>query len=199
MYRRYDRPGTLLFMHSPLIRLCRPEVYNVRKVVYTTMKSHTSRVKEFHPDPPSGPSLSHPDDCHPISRMADELRELIQLFDDILLEGYSDDHASLFLPDYMARDPTCHYCGSSLFLSYFSCGGTCFDLETDSPHTDTSIRVCGACYVEGRSCDCEAMNPRRLRNFSKILQERNDAASTLSDFLASRLAPVDDLSEISER
>ena len=132
-------------------------------------------------------------------RVAEELRNLIQLFDDVLLEGYADDHDSLFLPDRVGDNPTCDYCGASLFLSYFVCASVCFDLETDAPCVDTSIKVCGGCYVEGRSCTCKDMNPRRLRNFSDMLQERNDAASVLSEYLASRSVQTDGLGEISER
>jgi hypothetical protein len=163
------------------------------------MKSHASGIKQSLTGSSPTPSDSHPNTSHSIPRMAGELQELIRLFDDVLLEGYSDDHDSLFLPDHMACDPTCHYCGASLFLSYFSCTGMCFDLETDSPRVDMSIRVCGACYVEGRSCACKDMNPRRLQNFSDALRERNDAARTLSEYSTSHSASVDNLCEISEK
>ncbi|KAF9642821.1 hypothetical protein BDM02DRAFT_3192626 [Thelephora ganbajun] len=187
--------GLSLALHYELPmyrRLCLPEEYGVRKVIYTTMKSHALRINEFL----SGLDLDTP---HSIPRMANELQKLIRLFDDVLLEGYSDDHDSLFLPDHTEHNPTCHYCGASLFLSYFDCAGVCFDLETDSPRVDMSTRVCSACYVEGRFCACKSMTPRRLRNFSNVLRERNDAVSTLTSYSASRLVQIDDLGEISER
>lgn len=162
------------------------------------MKAHTLRINEFFVSPP-GPSDLHSDNQHPTPRIADELRKLIQLFDDVLLEGYSDNHNSLFLPDYLGCNPACNYCGTSLFLSYFDCAGVCFDLEIDSAHTDMSIKVCGTCYVEGRFCACRNMTPRRLHNFSDILRERNNAVSALSNYLASRSVQTDDLIEISER
>lgn len=199
MYQRYDYPNTLPLWYLPLARLCRPEVYHVRKAIYTTMKSHTSRLKESLSGSSLGPSSSHPDTCYPMSRVADELRKLIRLLDSVLLEGYSDNHDSLFLSKDLEPSPTCHCCGASLFLSYFSCPGTCVDLEFDSSHLDMSIRVCGACYVEGRSCTCRNMVPGRLRNFSDILQERNDAAITLSNYLASCSMSADNLDEITER
>lgn len=163
------------------------------------MRDHALRIEELLSSSPPGPSNSQPDNPYPTSYVADGLEKLIQLFDDVLQEGYCEDHDSLFLPDHLPDDPTCHYCGGSLFLSYFSCAGTCFDLETDSPRLDVSIRICSACYVEGRSCSCKEMNPTRLCNFSDILKERNDAASTLSNYLASRLVHVDHLGAISER
>jgi hypothetical protein len=132
-------------------------------------------------------------------RVGVELQKLIHLFDDVLLEGYSNNHDTLFLPTNLGHNPTCQYCGSSLFLSYFECANTCFDLETSSPQVDMIIRVCGPCYVEGRFCACKEMTPRRLHNFSIMLQERNDSVVTLSNYLASHLAPMGDLSEISER
>ena len=174
-------------------------MYNIREAIYTTMKSHTSRVDESL----SGSSLGSPDSpidaCHSIPRVVDELQKLVRLFDDVLLEEYSNDHGSLFLPDHTGRNPTCNYCGTSLFLSYFDCADVCFDLETDSPGVDMSIRVCGTCYVEGRACTCRNMTPRRLHNFSDMLQERNNAASTLSNYSESRSVQVYDLSKISER
>ena len=179
-----------------VIRLCVPEEYGVRKMVYTTMKSHASRINEFLPHSSPEPADSR---LNSIPRVADELRKLIRLFDDVLLEAYSDDHDSLFLPNHTGDNPTCHYCGASLFLSYFICAGVCFDLETDAPHLDTSIKVCGGCYVEGRFCACKDMNPKRLHSFSDMLRERNEATGALSKYLASRLVQADDLGEISER
>lgn len=152
----------------------------------------------------SSPSLPEPSDSRPsahdsMPRVANELRKLIRVFDDVLLEGYSDDQDSLFLPNHTGDDPTCYYCGASLFLSYFNCAGVCFDLETDSPHLDMSVNVCSGCYVEGRSCACRNMMPKRLHSFSHMLQERNKAASTLSNYLVSHPVQADDLGSISER
>ena len=161
------------------------------------MKAHTLRIDGFLASSPES-SGSHSDPHHPIPRTADELQKLIRLFDDILLEGYSDNHHSLFLPDHMGHNPTCNYCGASLFLSYFDCAGVCFDLEVDPTHRDMSIRVCVTCYVEGRFCACRDMTPRRLHNLSDILQERNNAVNILSNYLASHSAQSDDLIEISE-
>ena len=163
------------------------------------MKSHASKINEFLSGSFPESSGSRLDIRNSTPRVAGELQKLIQLFDDVLLEGYSIDHDSLFLPDHMGSNPTCHYCGASLFLSYFDCATVCFDLETVSPRVDTSMRVCGACYIEGRSCTCRKMTPRRLRDFSSMLQERNSAASVLSRYLVSHSVQVDDLGEISER
>ena len=186
------------FIYLLLIRLCLPEEYGVRKVIYNTMKSHASRINEFLSRSSPEPSGSCLDTGSSISRVADELQKLIRLFDDVLLEGYSDDHDTLFLPDQAGHNPTCQYCGAPLFLSYFNCAGVCFNLEIE-PHGDISINVCGACYVEGRFCACRAMTPKRLHDFSNLLRERNDAANTLSNYLAPRSVQTDDLGEISER
>ncbi|KAF9643354.1 hypothetical protein BDM02DRAFT_3191789 [Thelephora ganbajun] len=43
------------------------------------------------------------------------------------------------------------------------------------------------------------MTPRRLHNFSNILQERNNAARTLSNYSASCSVQIDDLGKISKR
>lgn len=163
------------------------------------MKSHAAIISEFSSG--SLPSTSHFDGHHSIPRVGTELKRLIQLFDDVLLEGYSENHDTLILRAKVGRNPICHYCGASLFLSYFECAITCFDfdLETNSPLADRPIRVCGPCYVEGRSCACKDMNPMRLRNFSIMLRERNESANALSNYLASHSAPGGCLGEISER
>lgn len=178
-------------------RLCLPEEHNVRNIIYATMKSHASIIREFSSG--SLPSAPHFDDHHSIPRVGVELQRLIQLFDDVLLEGYSDNHDTLPLASYVGRNPTCHYCGASLFLSYFECAGTCFDLETESPLTDRSIRVCGPCYVEGRFCACKEMTPKRLRDFDTVLHERNTSTIALLKYLASNGGPTGNLGEISER
>ena len=199
MYRRCGSDTVQPFGPLPFTRLCIPEQYGIREVIYTTMKSHALEMKEFlSASPPELPD-SHVDTRHPTMRLAGELRKLIGMFDDVLLEGYSRDHDSLSLRDFGSDKPICHYCGAFLFLSYFNCTGSCFDLETDTPRVDTSIRVCGACYVEGRFCACRKMSPKRLQSFSGMLQERNDVARTLSIYYTSNQIQADDLCEISER
>lgn len=163
------------------------------------MKDHASIINEFSPGSSPEQSASHIPSRHSTSRMAAELQTLIRLFDDVLLEGYSNNHDTLSLPTNIECNPTCNYCGASLFLSYFNCAGTCLDLETDSPRVYMSIRVCGPCYVEGRFCSCKEMTPMRLRDFSSMLRERNGAATTLANYLASHPVMVNDLGEISER
>ena len=164
-----------------------------------TMKSHALKIKEFLLMPPPEPLDSHMDAHHPTMLLADELQKLIGMFDNVLLEGYSRDHDSLYIRDFGSEKPMCHYCGAFLFLSYFDCAGSCFNLETDTPRVNSSIRVCGACYVEGRFCTCRKMSPKRLQSFSGMLQERNDVARTLSIYYASNQIQTDDLCEISER
>lgn len=164
------------------------------------MKSHASMISEFSSGSlPERVSASNIDSQYFIPRVAVELQKLIQLFDDVLLEGYSNNHDTLFLPTNVGNNPTCHYCSASLFLSYFGCAGMCLDLDGDFSEGDMSIRVCGTCYVEGRFCGCGGMTPTRLRDFSTMLRERNDAAIALSNYLASRPVFAGDLGEISER
>lgn len=191
--------GTQPLTRLLLIRLCLPEGYNVRNIIYSTMKSHASTLRGFSSSSLPGLSASHIDGHHSMSRVAAELQKLIQIFDDILLEGYSNNHDTLSLPANVGRNPTCHYCGASLFLSYFDCAGTCLDLGADFLHVNMSIRVCGPCYVEGRFCECREMAPKRLRDFSILLRERNDIAITLSDYLTSCPESTGGLGEISER
>jgi len=199
MYRRCGNDAMQPLGRSPFTRLCIPEQHGIREVIYTTMKSHALKMKEILSVSPPESSDSHIDTNHSNMRLADELRKLIEMFDNVLLEGYCGDHDSLFLRDFGSHKPTCHYCGAFLFLSYFNCAGLCFDLTTDTSRVDSSIRVCGACYVEGRFCACRKMSPKRLQSFSGMLQERNEVAKTLSIYYASNEIQTDDLGEVSER
>lgn len=108
------------------------------------------------------------------------LRTLLQLFDEVLLEGYCKDHGSLALVDHASSEPACHFCGSCLFLSCFHCTGGCSNSERDFLSGNLSIFICSTCYVEGRTCGCGNMEPGRLSSFSQMLQDRNNALDVLS-------------------
>lgn len=126
------------------------------------------------------------------------LQTLLQLFDEVLLEGYCKDHGSLDLMDHASNEQVCHFCGSCLFLSCFHCVGSCTTSEGDSLPENSPICICPTCYVEGRTCGCGNMDPGRLSSFSDMLQDRNHAADVLSRFQFTCGAQMQELQEVSE-
>lgn len=170
-------------------RLCHPERYGIRKMIHKALVIHTTAL-----DSPPTPEL----DGLSLQQITKCLRTLLQLFDEVLLEGYCRDHESLALVDHLSNEQACHFCGSCLFLSCFRCIGGCSNSERDSLPGNSSICVCPACYVEGRTCGCGNMDPERLSGLSHMLQDRNHAADALSKFQLAHGVQMQELLEISE-
>lgn len=59
--------------------------------------------------------------------------------------------------------------------------------------------LCVGCYVEGRSCQCDTLNPVRLGDFKGALQDRNDAVNSLLGSSHLHRASTEDFVMISER
>lgn len=169
-------------------RNCRPERYEIRGEIHAALVSHTtalSRIVSRPVDAVSSQGL-------PLSDVAQGLTTLVRLFDEILLEEYCEDHGSLDSAEVQQGHSTCSFCGSCLFLSSFLC-------RRCSQETAGPALICAGCYIEGRSCQCDAMNPVRLGDFLGALRDRNDAINSL--YKASHLhhVPVEGLVEGSER
>lgn len=137
--------------------------------------------------------------------LAKELKSLIDLFDDVLMEEYCHDHKAMprmivstisdesdesnssVAPahhDTLTR-VTCDFCDTDVFQSFFEClkcipglSEVSNERRGEPAHGDGLI-VCSSCYVEGRSCRCEAMQPMQCRSFSELLRDRNDALMVL--------------------
>jgi hypothetical protein len=179
------------FFRIPLVyarlRCCLPERYEIRQAIHTALVSHTVAVNRFTSD--AANTSSHQE--FPLSDIAHGLNTLVRLFDEILQEDYCKGHGSLDSAE-IQRPLTCSFCGSCLFLSCFFCHGC-------SQGKPVPVLICAGCYVEGRSCDCDAMNPIRLGDFPGALQDRNNAVSSLSKTSDLHRVPTEGLVEISER
>lgn len=135
-----------------------------------------------------------------------DLRRLIELFDDVLAEEYHKAHKQM--PHLITSSTpsngasassstlsptreessriTCDFCGTDVFQSFFECR-KCVDPSPDAMDTgvtpetasDASLVICSSCYVEGRSCRCEVMEPMQYRPFSELLDDRNMAMKVL--------------------
>jgi hypothetical protein len=188
IYRRYSSSTFPHFLALLSHRSCRPERYEIRHAIHAHLVSHTMTVDQF---------VSHPADSvfrqkSPLPVVAQELRTLIQLFDEILQEDYCDDHESLESLDFQQRPLTCSFCGSCLFLSCFVCHGC-------SQGRSVPVILCAGCYVEGRSCHCDDMSPTRLGDFPNALQDRNNAIGSLSKASDLHDIPTEGLVEVTQR
>jgi hypothetical protein len=192
MSYQYTRGTVAQCFCIPLIyarlRCCRPERYEIRQVTHAALVSHTMAVNRFISD--AANTSSHQE--FPLSGMAHDLNTLVRLFDEILQEDYCKGHGSLDSTGIQQRPLTCSFCGSCLFLSCLFCRG-CSQGKT------TPVFMCAGCYIEGRSCDCDAMSPIRLGDFSGALRDRNNAVSSLSKTSNLHRVPTEGLVEISER
>jgi hypothetical protein len=110
--------------------------------------------------------------------LAKEVKELLSLYDAVLVEEYEPGHAEM-----VSRPPSsplsigdtfisCDFCGCDIFQSYFECGSSsdrCF--------------VCPGCYVEGRSCRKHGkMRPVQCRDFEQFLKVRKNAVKALARY-----------------
>ena len=125
--------------------------------------------------------------------LAKDFPRLIALFDDILVEEYCRDHASMpCLASYGTMDEedciACDFCGADVFQSFFECQD-CGNASTSDESTRDSHKkarwgdgliICPPCYVEGRSCRCEAMTAVQCRPFDVLLHARRRAMRVLA-------------------
>jgi hypothetical protein len=210
-----DGLATAFYHELPIYRrVCRKEIYRVKYTIYHALLKCTQNLQKY--TPPSSSEAHHSripvsasrDDLPTSSgseltnklRLKKELRQLINLFDDVLGEEYSKDHNQLFQmaaplsfsdesSEGSATPPTtqdgisrviCDFCGTDIFQSFFECRKCVAAPGSGSEAaSDEGLAICPSCYVEGRSCRCEIMHPMQHRPFSELLHDRNIAVKVL--------------------
>ena len=157
-------------------------------MIHGALLSHTSKLNEL----ATCEAGTTSEQASQLPCVVQELSTLVRLFDEVLLEEYCKDHHLLDTPDVQQGRLACSFCGSCLFLSSFFCNGC-------SEETSMPVLICAGCYVEGRTCHCDAMNALRLGDFQCALRDRNNAVSSL--LKSPRLHPMstEGLVEVSER
>ena len=191
IYQRYAVSYLLWFsVRQKLSRVCRPEIYRVKRMIYDTLVQRTSTLNTLVHDTPD-PTF---DSVNPLCKEVDRLTSLV---DDVLEQEYSSHHRGLRqVTNSFASDGhgyTCDFCGADIFLSSFQCGSC-------SP-TDGSrdpVCLCPTCVVEGRTCKCGNMEPVQSGKFRDLLRTRNTAMLRLRDAHEARLYE-DELDELSDQ
>lgn len=87
----------------------------------------------------------------------------------------------------------CDFCGADIFQSFFECR-KCRAVEQERPKAEIlpgdGLLVCPGCYIEGRSCVCEIMEPMQCRPFEVLLQDRNRAYKLAAEVIPPRKAQI---------
>jgi hypothetical protein len=127
------------------------------------------------------PPRASPTETNRFKQMADQLLRLLLLFDDVLVQEHSPEHASmLHLPD-KQDNITCDFCTCDIFQSFFECT-KCVDYpkaEDSAIAPGYGLVICPSCYVDGRACRCRSMIPMQCQDFRTLLSEREKAAEVL--------------------
>jgi hypothetical protein len=145
-----------------LNRLCIPETFHVKTMLYYHLKAHTTA----------------PDTVAAITSSLN-FKDIVSLFDRVLAEEYIPMECKTARPHALV---SCDFCGASLFNSNWVCGGSpdsngvCVRAEVDS----SPKRVCCLCYVEGRKCACGHMIVQTFFDMDELLELRNAFVSLVT-------------------
>lgn len=133
--------------------------------------------------------ISKPFDLVQTAILIERLVQVLRLYDHILIEEHHpyDDFVEVCKSRSKEREKDspgqisgladhfqmCDFCGADIFQSYFRCS------KSDGPEAGSII--CSGCYVEGRTCACERMDPKQRQNSSILLSARWEALETLKN------------------
>ena len=154
-------------------RVCRPEVYRVKRTIHDTLVERTTTLNTLVHDTPESTFDS-------VNSLCKEVNRLIILLDDVLEQEYSPQHRRLrlvtnsFAPG--GHGHTCDFCGADIFLSSFQC-----DSCPPQGGSGDPVCLCPTCIVEGRTCKCGLMEPVQSGSFRELLRNRNSAMLKLRD------------------
>jgi hypothetical protein len=199
-------------------RVCRAETYRVKYTIYRTILRYTQELEKFLPLTDDTPSSSRSPsseltrthlpvsssrneprtlsaDNDQISRLTQQLRRLLQLFDDILVEEYAPENKYMprLPPNKISDDTllsttkdkdkgghiTCDFCACDIFQSFFECLRCVPEGDNAATAQGDGLVICPSCYVDGRTCRCEVMVPIQCRDFEALISCRNNAAKVL--------------------
>ncbi|RPD80033.1 hypothetical protein L226DRAFT_454024 [Lentinus tigrinus ALCF2SS1-7] len=191
-------------------RVCRLEQYRVKTVLYRSLLHYTDQLRSALEEGSSAPDASGTSSRTGLTllrlvRLFDDVlyQEYAQSHDDFehITRSEASSRWSLSANDTPRKlvrivppSPTvekdrsddkgscnlaCDFCGADIFQSFFECRQCRADGAVELQIGD-GLLVCPACYVEGRTCSCDEMEPRQCRPFDVLLHDRNEAASVLA-------------------
>ena len=157
--------------NSPL-SLCIPSKYRVKQIVHDSLENRTRELDRL--------SKAEPNDRASVLTGCGDLAGMLGLFEEILTSCFCDDDEEV--PNLQSATPPqfCAFCGGELFRSVFLCVGQCGQSQ-DQP--EDAIAICASCYVDGRTCECGVMAPRRLQQLTGLLTLRDNVRRLLFDIM----------------
>ncbi|KAF9227649.1 hypothetical protein BS17DRAFT_774094 [Gyrodon lividus] len=172
-----DGLQTALWHELPIYhRVCRQEIYKVKSIIFHAVQHFTSVLE----NPPANSTERD------TIASAEQLKQLVVLFDDVLASDYSTTRDSMPHVSQSGSihkdDLHCDFCGADVFQSFFEC-----DSCTPMPSSEASgilavgdgLVLCPLCYVEGRTCRCGETQPVQCRPFSDLLETRDRAVRAI--------------------
>lgn len=139
-------------------RVCRPETYRVKSTIRYVLLGLTTDLRRL---------LAQKN-----GELVSNIQELLVVFDHILAEEESDTHSNDPSLDEanITENIVCDICGADIFQGFFECR-TCVEVNS----AEGGYTVCPGCYVEGRSCKHQIMQPMQRRSFKTLLNTRMEA------------------------
>lgn len=110
-----------------------------------------------------------------------QVLQLLPLLDELISIYHMADGEVIPVIDATPSISRCDFCGGELFFALFRCATICTQDEVVG-NDRRQIIVCIFCYVDGRSCDCQSMQPHLLRLGSSLPNLRNDLVLYLRGF-----------------
>ncbi|TFK42406.1 hypothetical protein BDQ12DRAFT_676151 [Crucibulum laeve] len=199
-------------------RVCRPEIYRVKSTIHYTLLHYTQElrniinvdVKKFmsHNSTPTTSRSSSPRTVkYPVSNsrkeprlplaenhyrthLVDVLSQLVALYSDVLCDEYSPDYSQPKQTSHEKQGYTeriaCDFCGADVFQSFFECR-ECGERDNEG-NVESGYIVCPGCYVEGRSCKHEVMEPMQCHSFDLLIRDRSQAVKTVNEHITNTAA-----------
>jgi hypothetical protein len=203
-----DGLTSALYHELPIYRrVCRVETYQVKATLYHTLLRCAKEIEalslkdgmlDIGPNDDSDSKLNarqlSPKDQLKKDQLFNDLRRLLELFDDVLVEEYSEQNSTmpcLTVPTSAAIGSsssskecpgqghiTCDFCSADIFQSFFECHH-CIEPVPGTATLPSTVEcgdglvLCPSCYVEGRTCRCGSMTPAQCRPFSDLLRDRH--------------------------
>jgi hypothetical protein len=94
-----------------------------------------------------------------------------KIFDDTLSSATKDKDKSGHI--------TCDFCACDIFQSFFECLECVPEGDNAETVPGDGLVICPSCYIDGRTCRCEAMTPVQCREFDALVCCRDNAAKVL--------------------
>ncbi|KAI0082655.1 hypothetical protein K474DRAFT_1681082 [Panus rudis PR-1116 ss-1] len=168
-WSRMTTTGLSVALHHELPlyrRVCRPEQYRIKHLLYRSVIHHTQRLTEL---PLTSRSREDLNTGSPTLRLKPPTANARR------------DHATSSTKEHVYL--MCDFCGADIFQSFFECRD-CAKLDDHETEEDwgSGVLICPGCYVEGRTCECGSMQAVQCRPFSQLLSARNAAAETLRSY-----------------